>query len=437
MRAGVAPAAALADGVPDPSARGIAEHVTRLIRTGTIGDGVRLPTVRATAAALHVGPTTVATAWAILHERRLIRSEGRNGTFVRDLSDAPASRAAHRVPIELDLTSDSYDVDLIPDPTAYLARAAAGHPLHLPDAPVVDPDLEALARAAWPFEPASMAVAWSYPDALTQIVDLVASPADRVLVEQACSPETMAVLSTARVRPVHVASDHHGMLPDALAGALSTRAVLAVVQPRMADPLGHALTHQRARELAAVFSRHDAFVVEEDGSAALAEDPSVSVGGHLPHRCILVRGYHRGLGPQARIALVGGPSTIVERIRERQAVTGSFPPSLAQRALRMMAQDPAIGELLGVARARYTHRRRSIVDALRLRGVRAVGGRGLALWVRVGDADATTRRLARAGVLAHSGTALASPDYGRRHVRLAVAGLRDQHDAVAGLLAAA
>ncbi|MFD1824332.1 hypothetical protein [Mumia zhuanghuii] len=51
------------------------------------------------AAALHVGATTVATAWTLLRHHRLIRSDGRNGTYVRNLgasvSPGPAPAAAN------------------------------------------------------------------------------------------------------------------------------------------------------------------------------------------------------------------------------------------------------------------------------------------------------------------------------------------------------
>ncbi|MFD0783535.1 GntR family transcriptional regulator, partial [Micromonospora azadirachtae] len=65
-------ASALALMFTDRSARGIADRLGDLIHSGEIAQGLRLPTVRALAAALHVGPTTIASAWAQLRQRGLI-----------------------------------------------------------------------------------------------------------------------------------------------------------------------------------------------------------------------------------------------------------------------------------------------------------------------------------------------------------------------------
>lgn len=65
------------------SAQGIALDMARLIDSGELLPGIRLPTVRALADAMHVGPTTVAAAWSILKQERLIHTAGRNGTHVR------------------------------------------------------------------------------------------------------------------------------------------------------------------------------------------------------------------------------------------------------------------------------------------------------------------------------------------------------------------
>ncbi|MGH1564453.1 aminotransferase class I/II-fold pyridoxal phosphate-dependent enzyme [Mumia sp. DW29H23] len=432
------PAARLAAGVAEPSARGIADHVARLIRQGTLRDGTRLPTVRATASALHVGATTVATAWTLLRHERLVRSDGRNGTFVHDLSLPSTDRAdVHDLPMRIDLASSAYDVDLVPDPGPHLAAAAERLAWQHSETSDVDDDLAQVALGSWPFVPDGLAVAWGYADALAQLAALVVHPGDRVLVEEACSPETSAVLSAVRAQVLHVPCDSAGMVPEALEEALASRPVMVVLQPRMADPLAHHMTEARAQALASVLAEREVLVVEEDSAAGLATGPAASVGRWVPEQTVLVRGYQRSHGPTVRMALVGGAAAVVERLRSRQNITGSFPPKMAQRTLALMLGDPVVQALVAQARWRYARRWHTLARALRRHGLSVPGVDGLALWVRVPDAHATVRRLAHAGIRARIGTDVAGPTAGSRHLRLATAGLRSDHMSVAWLVAGA
>ncbi|KAA1424905.1 aminotransferase class I/II-fold pyridoxal phosphate-dependent enzyme [Mumia zhuanghuii] len=430
------PAAELAAGVVEPSARGVADHVARLIRQGDLTDGDRLPTVRAMAAALHVGATTVATAWTLLRHEHLVRSDGRNGTFVRDLS-IPSSETEDedRLPVRIDLDAPAYDVDLVPDPGPYLTAAAERLAWHRSETSEVDEDLARVAYDSWPFAPDGLAVAWGYADALAQLAALVVHPGDRVAVESACSPDTSAVLAAVRAQVVHVPCDEAGMIPEALEEALASRPVMVVIQPRMADPLAHHLTAGRAHALAGVLAERAVLVVEEDGAASLANRSAASVGRWIPDQSVLVRGYQRSLGPTIRMALVGGSAAVTDRLRARQDITGSFTPLTAQRKVALMLGDPAVQAMVAQAASRYERRWHMLAGALRRRGVTVPGVNGLALWVRVPDAPAVARRLARAGIRAGLGTEISGPVEGSRHLRLATAGLRFEHDTVAWLVA--
>lgn len=64
----------------------IAHQITYLIYSQKLGDGSRLPTVRALATHLQVNPNTVTQAYAELQKAGLITSQPGRGTFVRDLS---------------------------------------------------------------------------------------------------------------------------------------------------------------------------------------------------------------------------------------------------------------------------------------------------------------------------------------------------------------
>jgi DNA-binding FadR family transcriptional regulator len=75
------------------AARRIAATIGRLITSGDLPVGTRLPTVRELSRRLGVSPTTVSEAWRSLADVGAIETRGRSGTYVRR-PPAEASRGA-------------------------------------------------------------------------------------------------------------------------------------------------------------------------------------------------------------------------------------------------------------------------------------------------------------------------------------------------------
>ena len=68
--------------IDDRSPQGIAAAISRLVSSGDLAPGTRLPTVRDLAAELGISATTVSGAWQALAALGVIESRGRLGTFV-------------------------------------------------------------------------------------------------------------------------------------------------------------------------------------------------------------------------------------------------------------------------------------------------------------------------------------------------------------------
>ncbi|HZU49930.1 MAG TPA: GntR family transcriptional regulator [Mycobacterium sp.] len=64
------------------------------IRTGRLGPGTRLPTVRELAGQLHLAVNTVARAYRELEAAGIVETRGRFGTFVARADPADAAMAA-------------------------------------------------------------------------------------------------------------------------------------------------------------------------------------------------------------------------------------------------------------------------------------------------------------------------------------------------------
>src|SRR6188768_2093467 len=146
---------AIAESVEEPTPHGIAAAVARLITSGELAPGDRLPTVRELAADLSVSPATMSHAWQALSGVGLIVSRGRSGSFVRAaarrwLPPRYQDLAGQLEATRLDLSTGTPDPALLPSLGPAVSRIAlrADTPSYL-DQPVI-PELEAVLRAAWP-----------------------------------------------------------------------------------------------------------------------------------------------------------------------------------------------------------------------------------------------------------------------------------------------
>ncbi|MER7441684.1 PLP-dependent aminotransferase family protein [Micromonospora avicenniae] len=421
----------------DRSARGIADRLGDLIHSGEIAQGLRLPTVRALAAALHVGPTTIASAWAQLRQRGLIHSDRRRGSFVR----GPGALAGRRFaslppspPVRLDLSTAYPDPALLPDLSGPMAVAVAGaHWRTYPD-DTVDVHLAAVLHATWPFEAEDFTVTSGAQDAVHRVAGVVLQPHDRVLVEEFAAASLLDIVEDHRAQAVPVRCDDEGPLPEALKAALATRPGMLLLQTRMASPYGHALSRRRARALTPLLAGHDIVIVEQDIVHELAPTPDVSLGEFLPEQTLLVRSWNKSHGPHLRVGALAGIGRVVSRVRARQKATGGWPSVLTQRALAQMLTDPRTRETIRRAGATYHHRRQQMVQALREQGLAPTGVAGLSVWVPVRDAATAIRSLAADGIGIASGAPFSVHGDGRSHVRIATTLRHDEHRRIARVL---
>ncbi|MBD7919415.1 aminotransferase class I/II-fold pyridoxal phosphate-dependent enzyme [Cellulomonas sp. Sa3CUA2] len=438
----------LAELVADRSPRGIAATIARLVHTGDLLPGDRLPTVRQLAGALGVSPATVGSAWQTLASAGLVVSRGRAGTSVlpgsagrlppryRALADGPSAR--------LDLAAGAPDPGLLPDLAPALARVAARAPGaragdYLDD-PVL-PDLERLLRSSWPFVPQRLTVVDGAVDALSRVLEQVVGFGSRVAVEDPGFPPVLDLIDHLGLEPVPVALDDQGPRPDALADAVGSGARVVLLQPRAQNPTGVSTTPARARDLAAVLRpvAGQVWVVEDDHAGAVASSPDASLGRLLPDRVVHVRSYSTSHGPDLRIAAVGGPADVLDRLVARRMLGPGWTSRLLQHVLVDLLTDSRSVEAVARARDDYAGRRRALSVALARHGLDVPPGDGLHLWVPVHDEPTALVRLEAAGVRVARGRPFScDPARATGHVRVSVGALRPGDvDTVAAALAAA
>ncbi|MFB7528228.1 aminotransferase class I/II-fold pyridoxal phosphate-dependent enzyme [Streptomyces sp. NPDC056178] len=380
----------------------IAASVELGVGSGDLAPGQVLPPMRELADHLGVNPNTVAAAYRTLRERGVIETAGRRGSRVRP---RPASTARGSLRVEAppgvrNLGEGNPDPALLPplgEAFAAVAGEYAQRPAMYGQAPV-DPEFAALARAALNADglPAGAVVATSGSlDAIERVLVAHLKPGDAVAVEDPGWGSLLDLVPALGLRPVPVALDDEGPLPDAVERALNDGARALVVTDRAQNPTGAAITGGRAFELRGVLAGHrDVLLIEDDHGHGIVDLPLHPLAG-ATDRWAFVRSVAKAYGPDLRVAVLTGDPVTVDRVSGRQLLGPGWVSRLLQRAVAYLwtsdAVDPA-----EVAQA-YARRRDALVRALRERGVEAHGRSGMNVWVPVSDETWSVARLLHAG----------------------------------------
>ncbi|MDF2046705.1 GntR family transcriptional regulator [Microbacterium sp. Kw_RZR3] len=417
------------DSFVERTSAGLAAEIARLVSDGTLAPGERLPTVRDVAAALGVSTGTVASAWRALADAGVVFSRGRAGTFVRAerrewLSPRVQGMSAARVPgaprglgagrdvaaLRLDLSLGTPDPAMLPSIERALAlarpRADTGRYHDLP----VLPDLYDVLREQWPVRGVEeLTVVDGALDGISRTLDQVVRFGDRVAVESPGFPYFFDLIEAAGAVPVTLESDADGVIPASLARALALGPSAVLLQPRAQNPTGVSMSSERARRLANVLlsvpGGTRVTVIEDDHSALIASAPPVTLALWLPAQVVHVRGFSKSHGPDLRIAALGGPSEIVDRIVRRRMLGPGWTSRLLQSVLFELLTDPRSTAPVRTARLIYRDRLDRLAAALRRLGIDVGDPDGINLWMPVRDERAALVHAAAEGI----GIAAGSP----------------------------
>ena len=105
-------AESLAEHLSERSPAGIAEQIRRLVSSGELTAGMRLPTVRDVAQEIGVSVGTIAQAWGILREENIVETRRRGGTRILDADQRRARSVGGWTSVDLLLHSP--DAGLLP-----------------------------------------------------------------------------------------------------------------------------------------------------------------------------------------------------------------------------------------------------------------------------------------------------------------------------------
>lgn len=430
---------------------GIAAALGRMISSGRLVAGDRLPTVRDFAVALGVSPATISHAWQALGSVGLIVSKGRSGTFVRE--QAPHGRTARSQSMagipehaRTDLSRGTPDPQLLPELGPALSRVSerAATPSYQ-DLSVI-PELLALLTESWPYPVESITVVDGALDAISRSLEAITRFGDRVIVESPGFPPFFDLLDRLGVERLPVTIDEFGIVPESFAQALALAPSAVILQPRAQNPTGASMPAARAEELAILLRKHkrtaDTVVIEDDHSGEISIAPDVSLGRWLPERVLHVRSFSKSHGPDLRIAALGGPAALVDPIVSRRMLGPGWTSRMLQKILHDLLTDPGSITRVSEARQMYFARQKALADALNDFGLNVRQADGINTWLPVADERNAIVQLAASGIRVAGGTpffASAPIDRGSTEsfIRVTAGALPDDVLPVARALAAA
>ena len=427
----------------------LAAAIERRLHSGDIHGGARLPAERQLAGELQVSRTTVAAAYELLEDRRMVSRRHGSGTYAADVR-ATTPRPRESMLMRSLERNEIFDGLLDPPRDLLDLRGAATHdgpplPDEVLDAVRCDlaaastqagyvpaglPSLRAAIAARYtaaglPTSPEEVLVTSGAQQAIALVTMLHVRPDDVVVTESLTHTGAIDLFTANGAAIQTVPVGPHGADVDAVIDALDRRPRMLYLIPSVHNPTGTVMPARERRRLAQAIEGHpDVVVIADDTLADTYRDrrpppplASYPGGERVLHTGSLSKLFWAGL----RVGWVRGPVPEIRQLARLKALSdlgSSIPAQLMGLRVLELGEDYA-----DQRREVLASRGRTLEAALRRRLPEwefTTPEGGLCLWVRLPGASARdlTMRAARHGVAIAPGS-IQSP-HGRHtdHVRL-------------------
>jgi GntR family transcriptional regulator / MocR family aminotransferase len=388
---------------PGAGARGLIEGLRQAIQSGTLAQGVRLPTSRELAAQTGLGRNIVTAAYAGLVAEGWIEGRGRHGTFVRGRPH-PESGSGLQLAARLSATSAA---EIEPHADWRLGQAGTlSLPLDswrqacrevgrdLPPAgygdPRGDPPLRQ-AISAWlsrhrglRVEPRQIIITQGAAQGIAQLAELLLQPGDRCAVESPGYPQAANIFRRRGAALDFVAVDEEGM--DINAAFAGPAPALLHLTPAHHYPLGVRLSGARRLLLLELARRHGTLVLENeyDHEFVRSGPRHAPLLAAAPEQTVLVSTFAKAISPALRLGYLVAAPGLVDRLAEATETAHAQTSWPAQRAMAWLLRSGELERHLKRVRRRDEHLRdhllqRSTRWAPRLRITGTAGGQHVLL----------------------------------------------------------
>lgn len=375
--------------------------VERAVADGQLQPGDRLPPQRRLAELLGVDLTTVTRAYAEAKERGLVESRGPSGTFV----SAPAVDFAPRIDLSMNMPPAPEGSNLFALLQKGLGEVLARNnaDLLMTYQPGGGSRADRMAGCRWlapmfgPIDVSRVVVCPGAQAALAALVLVLTRPGEALLAEPLVYPGLISATERLGRRVIAVATDEHGMRPDALEQACSAQgATVLYLNPTIQNPVARTMPVARRRQLAKVAQRKGLRIIEDDPYWLFEANPPEPIASLAPASTYYVSTLSKCLTPGLRTAYVRLPdgqdeADFLDALRAFALMASPLPTALATQ----WVHDGSAKHLLEQVRAE-TWARHDLASGI-LGMPPGEAGRGIHVWHTL-PARWTAPELARAAL---------------------------------------
>ncbi|AVO51581.1 GntR family transcriptional regulator MpaR [Ectopseudomonas mendocina] len=346
-----------------------ADEIAELIRTGVLGPGEKVPSVRHASRTYGVSPSTVFQAYYLLEDRGLIQARARSGYFVREHAKRPLHEpelTAHAAQTtEVDVSELVFSVlaslkdphtvpfgsafpspDLFPLPRlaksmAHALRMLSPHEI-IADMTAGNADLRRqialrymVSGVMLPME--ELVISNGAMEALNLCLQCVTQPGDLVAIESPTFYACLQVLERLQLKAVEIpVHPREGIDLNALSESLKQLPIKACwFMSSLQNPLGASMSETKKQALYDLLVEHQVPLIEDDVYAELyfGSHPPKPVKSFDREGLVMhCSSFSKSLAPGYRIGWVAG-GRYAEQIARLKLMTTISPSVPAQAAL--------------------------------------------------------------------------------------------------------
>lgn len=304
--------------IPDISQRqgpmylAIADALAADVLSGTLSPGTRLPAQRALADALKIDFTTVTRAYAEARKRGLVEGKVGQGTYVRagrTVSEPVALGGI--VDMSMNLPPRFDEISLASrmwnDIAALEQTGGAELLLRYQEPGGTRRDRNAgaqwLSSRLGDLSLDRILVCPGAQGALLALLGALADPGDSVCAESLTYPGFLSALAHLRLKPVGVAIDEKGIVPESFElTCREYRPKALYCNPTLHNPTTATMPLERRKDVAEIARAYGVPVIEDDAYGALPRSPVPPMAALAPDIVYHVAGLAKCLAPALRMA---------------------------------------------------------------------------------------------------------------------------------------
>jgi DNA-binding transcriptional MocR family regulator len=330
----------------------LADAIAVDVQSGKLRAGDRLPPQRDLADALGVTVTTVTRGYAEAERLGLVSGEVGRGTYVRPPAFAPLAAPQDGL---VDLGTNAllplaHSGELSKSMGALVARTDpqrlfnyqphAGLPEHRAATAAF------LQKSGVPADGANTILTSGAQHAMAVALATICAPKDTVLCESVTYTGMRSLAHHLHVRLQGVAIDSDGLIPDALEdAALESGGRTVYCMPSIQNPTGAVMSKKRRKEIAAVASKLNLTMVEDDtyGFLTAGTTPLVAL---IPDRTFYLTSLSKSVAPGLRIGFLRAPHNWIDRVVGAIFATTVTVTPLSAALAAMWVQDGTVDRVI-------------------------------------------------------------------------------------------